>query len=481
MLPKNFLLIDERLVEDTYFLQRIVGPLKLKQPEPVIQGGSTYGSVLRDSNGDWRMYYLKGRYKHDAENQLDRFEYREALAVSKDGIHWETPSLGLIDIDGSRDNNLVMATHYHDATGMDLTGGSGPEGFCVKDAEQEDIPHARGRYTAMYLASPDDRYGGICFAHSNDGLTWTGYPENPVIPGWHDTQNNFFYDARLGKYVMYLRPPIYAGPHGANRKMARSESDDLIHWSVPEVVLATDELDAPAFDVFDESKMPVPRGRNRQIYGLQAFPYADLYIGLAWIYDVPPGTMWVELVHSYDGIQWRRETAREPYISHDKPVGLEGKMFITFSNPPIAVDDELWLYCNATRCTHHDKVTDETLQERRIHLLSLRRDRWVGYVAGERDGELLTKPFHWDGGRLSLNTVIEDAGEVSVTFCDELGYPMSALGLDQGETLRGPLDSLSAPITAGPGRKTTLKFPTRGPIRLRIKMRHARIFGWTLS
>src|SRR5687768_622154 len=94
---KSFALIDARLIEDTYFLQRAVEPLTLKQPEPLIQGGSAYGTVLRDDAGDWRMYYLKGRYKHDAEHQTDRFEYCEALAVSKDGIHWETPSLGLIE------------------------------------------------------------------------------------------------------------------------------------------------------------------------------------------------------------------------------------------------------------------------------------------------------------------------------------------------------------------------------------------------
>jgi hypothetical protein len=479
--PASFALIDARLIEDTYFLQRAIEPPVLKQPQPVMQGGSSYGTVLRGANGQWRMYYLAGRCKHDAEQQTDRFEYQEALAFSHDGIAWETPSLGLIENGGSRDNNLVMGTHYHDAAGMDLTGASGPEGFCVKDAEQETMPHARGRYTALYLASPTDRWGGVCLAHSDDGLVWNGYPENPLIPGWHDTLNNFFYDTRRGKYVMYLRPPIYAGPHSANRKMARSESADLVHWTVPEVVLDTDELDAPAFECFDERKMPVPRGRNRQVYGMQVFPYGELYIGLAWIYDVPPGTMWIELMHSYDGIHWRREAGREPYITDGQPVGLQGKMVTTFSNPPIAVEDELWIYCSSVNRTHHDSVTDETLAQRHIMLAALKRDRWVGYAAGEREGELLSRPFHWDGGRFSLNTIIADGGEVAASFCDELGHPLNSLGLNEMEPLRGPLNALAAPVMAGPGPKTTLKFPTRGPIRLRLKMRRARVFGWTLG
>jgi len=476
---KSCPLIDERLVEDSYLLRRSVEPPRLKSPEPVLRGGQAYGTVLRLPDGSWRMYYLRGRTVPAPDGKGMRYEYREALATGRDGLHWETPSLGLIEMDGSRDNNYVMGAHYHDETGMDLTGATGPEGFCVLDAEQQPVPDARSRYTCLYLASPSDRWGGLCLAHSEDGLRWTGYPENPILPGWPDTQAVLFFDRRIGRYVLYTRPTAHAGVEAhANRKMARAESEDLIHWSVPEVVLDTDEGDAPALEAFEEDGRP-PRGRKRQFYGLTPFPYGDLYIGLAWVYDVPAGAIWVELVHSPDGVRWQREAARVPYIGDGIPEGLKGRMVVVMAGPPIVVGDELWLYASVTDRKHGAPMTEKSFEDLRIVLLSVPRDRWVSYDAGEHEGELLSRPFRWDGGRLFLNAVIQEGGHITVGFCDEDGYALRELGLDEQVPLTGPADGLMLSVLGGPGPKTALKMPTRGPVRLRIRMRRARLFGWS--
>jgi len=200
--------------------------------------------------------------------------------------------------------------------------------------------------------------------------------------------------------------------------MARAESDDLLHWSVPEVVLDTDEADAPAFEAFEEDARP-PRGRKRQFYGMTVFPYADLYIGLAWVYDVPAKGIWVELVHSSDGIRWQREVLRQPYIADGVPQGIKGRMAVTTASPPIPVGDELWLYASVTDREHGAPMTEASFDDLGIMLLSVARDRWVSYDAGEHEGELLSRPFSWDGGRLFLNAVIEREGQIAVSFCDE--------------------------------------------------------------
>ena len=60
---------------------------------------------------------------------------------------------------------------------------------------------------------------------------------------------------------------------------------------------------------------PYPRGRDKQFYGLTvSVLQPDLYLGLASVYEPPSGLMWIELVHSYDGINWIREPNREPFI-----------------------------------------------------------------------------------------------------------------------------------------------------------------------
>lgn len=476
MEPESFALVNERLVADSYCLRRASHPPALKQPDPVLQPGQAYGTVLHQPDGFWRMYYLKSAYGND------RYEYREHLALSSDGIFWETPSLGLVEIDGSKNNNCVMAAHYRDRTRMDLTGATGPEGFCVRDAQQDCLPHARSRYTCMYLARPTDRLGGICLAHSEDGLIWAGYPENPLIPGWPDTQAVFFFDQRINKYVLYSRPTIHAGLAAhANRKIARAESDDLIHWSTQEIVLDTDERDAPALEPAEENTPKQPRGRSKQFYGITVFPYANLYLGLAWLYDVPKGAISVELVRSTDGIRWQREATREPFIADGVPAGLSANMVITPANAPIIVGDELWLYCSVTNRRHGEKCTTQTPRNIRIMLLALPRDRWVSYDAGEREGELLSQAFQWDGGRLFLNASIREGGQIIVRFCDELGQMLRGLGLDEPVPLHGPAEGLRLPIRSGPGPISVLKMPSRGPIRLHFTMRNASLFGWTLA
>lgn len=488
----HFALIDARLLEDAQLLRRQVEPLSLKAAS-VVAPGQAYGTVLRRPEGDWWMYYLHGRDDRTGPRKLDRFRYRECLAVSDDGLRWTLPRLGLVDEEGSRGphvaadadraNNVVMGIEYHDGLGNDLTGLSGPEGFCVLDAQQHDLPHVRGRYTALFLASPGDRVGGISLAHSDDGLTWTGYPENPIIPGWHDTAACFYFDPRpsVRRYVLYTRPPVYAGPHGANRKIARAESTDLVEWSEPCVALDTDEFDAPGTEVFNEGSGGTVRGRNRQWYGITAFPRHDLTLGLGWLYDVPSGRIVVELVHSYDGVEWRREPRREPLIDDGRPNGLAGSMFITSSNPPIAVGEEEWVYCSSTRRNHHAPREPGQPPDCDIHVLAQRRDRWIGYAADEREGALLTRPMAWRGGRLALNARIERDGEVRVSLHDAAGEPLRSLHLDEFVALRGPMDGVSLPVLAGPGPKSVLKLPTRGPVRLRVALRRATLFGWSWS
>jgi len=473
---RSFSLIDERLVEDAYFLRREIEPPILKSPAPLLGPAQGYGSVLRDRAGEWRMYYLNGRHVRGGARDLDRFEYRECFARSADGVRWETPSLGLIEQDGSRDHNWIMGANYRDATGRDLTGASGPEGFCVIDAETTPFPHARGRFTVLYLAQPENRVG-ICLAHSDDGLRWRGYPENPVISGWHDTQSVVFYDPRCRRYRLYMRPPVYANRAAhANRKIALAESDDLVRWSIPRVVLDTDEADGPAFAEFAERPDLPPRGRVKQFYGLTAFPWEDGYVGLAWLYDVPPGRIAVELVHSPDGVVWRREPGRDAYLADGRPAGLAGTMVVTFASPPVPVGDELWFYVSASLRIHHEKHSDDPRKHHRPYLLAVLRGRWVGYRAGEREGELLTRALPPAERPTALNLRLGGGGEAAVEVCDDWGQPLAAGGETKPLTLAGPIDGVSVPIDlAGqvpPGR-------TAGPLRMRIRLRRGTIFGWS--
>ncbi len=492
MIQQSYALIDDQLVEDTLLLRRTLGLPTRKTQQPLLRCAEAFGSVLRDDQGQWRMWYCRQIARDPAQHVVE-IDGTECLALSRDGIHWEFPDWGVVRENGSTANPGVMGPHQRDGRGRSLTGYGGPSGFCVIDAQTDPHPHARGRFTALYHSSPSDTYGGICLAHSEDGVHWTAYPENPVLPGSQDTQNCFFFDRRLGKYVCYQRPTIYCGvPAHANRKIARVESEDLVHWSVSRVVLDTDERDAPGLDCFDEPGMRGPRGRNKQFQGITVFPYQQTYLAFTWFYDALAGVFTTELLHSDDGLLWKREALREPFIAHDRPVGFEGKLIVPIASPPVRVEDELYLYMSTTPYDHHavalalEQATGpqrvELLERNDMQLLSLRRDRFVGYQAGPRTGEFLSAPLNWEGpGQLLLNAVIEPGGEIVVGLEDVWGRPLRDYHLDEIPPLTGPLDAVADPVTFGPGPKTIIKLPAPGPIRLRCYLRQAQLFGWTLT
>lgn len=497
---KSFPLIDERHVEDTRFLKRTLGTPTLKTPEPIMTNAEAMGSVLRDQSGLWRMWY-SWSVSRNPDKDIVSMDSIQCFATSRDGLKWAYPKLGLVEEAGSKDNNIVISHHQRDRNGRYITGYGGAAGFCVIDAETDPHPAARGRFTGMLHASPTDTYGGICLVHSDDGLTWTAYPENPVIPGSQDTQNCFLYDPKLGKYACYQRPTIYCGQEfHANRKLARCESTDLVHWSPSRVVIDTDERDAPAHDLFDEPGMGgCIRGRNKQFQGISPFLYEGCYLAHTWFYDVTKGLFTNELIHSYDGIDWKREALREPFIADGRPEGLKAKLLVPMASAPVSVGDELYMYLSASPYDHHEIAASEYDKDRdrvsklletwNFYAFALKRDRWVGYEAPPgspgsdgREAEFLSTPFEWSvPSPLHLNARIGEGGYIKVEVEDQWGRPIKDLHLDEIEPVKGPADGVDLLVLFGPGPKSIWKLPDIGPVRLRMRMKNATLYGWTIG
>ena len=97
---------------------------------------------------------------------------RPCLARSKDGRHWERPSLGLVEYAGNRNNNLI-----------DLDGGRLPLLACVIMEEPED-PNPARRFKMVFETGKKyhstGQRPGVGVAYSPDGLRWKESPANPV-------------------------------------------------------------------------------------------------------------------------------------------------------------------------------------------------------------------------------------------------------------------------------------------------------------
>ena len=61
---------------------------------------SHYTTVIKDGD-KYRMYYY-------GKSSKPGYRYTICYAESPDAIHWTRPELGLIEIDGSKANNVVL-------------------------------------------------------------------------------------------------------------------------------------------------------------------------------------------------------------------------------------------------------------------------------------------------------------------------------------------------------------------------------------
>ncbi|MBT3378527.1 MAG: hypothetical protein HN742_25025 [Lentisphaerae bacterium] len=468
--------LDSRTVEHTHFLDRRVTPIRRYEHNPIIPEANDIATVLKGNDGVIRLWYktkvpVPGIRPHGGRIVIG--VYRLCYAESTDGITWTRPELGLKDVDGSKANNVVL--NYAGTMGPvppeykkpDVDSAGRPvEANCILDRELTPMPHTRGRFTAL-------SHHGTSFAFSDDGLTWTAYPENPVVSfGGSDTYNSFVFDPDTGRYVLFHRPHpnIHAGWARVNRLVARIESDDLVNWDWDSArcVLDTDSRDAPAVNPKGDSQ----RGRLQQFYGVNVVRHGDLFVGLAQLLDDGRnGWFDVHLVHSRDGIDWQRELPDQPLI----PLLGHGHWDsgMVWAKPPIPMGDDLYIYYTGSNMSHqYQMMNDETLDQRQIGLGIIRRGRLVGYHAGEAEGELLTRPFMLTAGQLFLNADAS-GGEIKAAVAQGNGKPVPGLGKEDFTPISG--DGLELPMVWGePGKLAEL---VGQRIRLRIAVRTGAIYG----
>jgi hypothetical protein len=164
--------------------------------------GSGYHSIFKDGDR-YRMYYssyelylveLAGGAKAGATPKEPHNLC--GYAESDDGIHWRKPLLGLHAFNGSKANNIVIASGRFGSVDADAAH---PAVF------RDDNPAAPtdARYKAI-LRSREPR--GLLAFKSPDGLHWSPMADRPFITdGAFDSQNLAFWDAVRGEYRAYWR------------------------------------------------------------------------------------------------------------------------------------------------------------------------------------------------------------------------------------------------------------------------------------
>ncbi|MBI1928880.1 hypothetical protein HYR99_32125 [Candidatus Poribacteria bacterium] len=418
---------------DLHHITRIEGLYRrMHQPRrhpenPILRGenpwetvASLYGTVLYDPQDSlFKMWYLTGPYA----DRMVEVRRRKALgnitllayATSIDGVHWEKPVLNQVDFAGSTANNLVDV------------GRTNCEGMAVLYDARETDPERRykGFYWEhggldVFVKHPDGRLlwgsgegDGMWVSFSPDGIHWTNYERNPVIPLGSDTTQSLVWDAQRQKYVVF-------GRFGAGgRKIARAESDDCIHFSEPKRVFECDAVDEA----------------GTQFYGMPVNRYEGMYLGMVWMYrEGVDGTIDTSLATSRDGINWERVLDRQTFLPLGQPGSWEDGM-VRISQNFITREEQLFLYYGGVNGPHTGRkfkqverseipiYRNERKHKSMLGLATLRRDGFVSLDAGNEEGHTLTKPLTLDGRPLHVN-VDGRKGYIVVAITDDKGAPL---------------------------------------------------------
>lgn len=413
------LFLDPAFVQDAKGVALHVNPpqqreIVIRPDKPWEQLMISFYLTVLDEEGKLRMWYIC----RDKQNRPN-----VAYAETRDGVHWTKPNLGIVDYDGSKENNLVGLTSL--------------EGVVFRDPNAP--PQERYAYVT-HLSAGMTRY------YSPDGLHWRR-DKTPLLRLGADTQNITFWDERLGKYVLYLRAWNCPDVKHRYRKVVRTEVSSLTtpldvgpspksiyFWGKDKMpvigdefptVFAADEKDPPDSDVYTISAQPYP-------------PDPRWYVGFPSMFQregrTSEGRLEVHFAGSRDGITWHRYD-RKPYA----PLGLAGSESanMTFMGPGLVIrGDELWQYGTGFHSRHGDMEARKRKTDGVIYRYVQRLDGFVSLDFDNAGGCCVTAPVKVDGPRLLLNVDTTVLGQLRVGLQDADGKPINGFGTDDCKVLR---------------------------------------------
>jgi len=404
----DFLVDAQRTTAESRIHQPRVGEVVLRHDEPWEGDGCDFHCILKD-DGLYRMYYL-GWETMDPEVKVHvPRPIQVCYAESRDGKSWTKPRLGLCEFQASRDNNIIL--DHHNAKF---------DNFSVFKDPNPDCP-AEERYKGVGL--DDNDHWLWCFT-SADGIRFRK-AWRMTDRGKFDTLNIGLWDRHAGRYLCYVRDFHNVPGNDLNRgirDIRRMTSKDFKEWSVPELLDFGGGEDVP---LYTNLVQPYYRADHMFI----GFP--SRYVERReWTpnYDQLPGAerrkkrMGVKprygltvtdclFMCSRDGMGWKRwdeafmtpGPEREYNWVYGDCYPAYG-MIETASCLPHA-PNELSMYA----FDNHWSMKPTELRR-----YTIRVDGFVSRHAPREPRRVVTRPFLFEGGRLSLNFSSSAAGWVRI-------------------------------------------------------------------
>jgi len=416
--------------------------------------------------------------------------------TSTDGVHWDKPDLGVVEVAGRRDHNIVFVSDLVPKSPTKFSYG--PEKFVVPTTPMTPQgkkaffwgvnKHPRPRDPAekyIALAIVQDHRRGAHIATSPDGIRWS-CSASPFWQTPHDVSSrgddclmHVFFDEAKRKWALYRRiVPEFSermiaddsdrsrpGVDRYNRSYAYAESEDLKEWKNHQFILAMD-ADDPA---------------DTELYQFACHKFGATYVGYMSIYyRRRPQPIDIHLATSRDGIHFARVCRGAPFIPSG-PLGYYDFMAMACSQPkPIVVNDTVYIYYAAMNFPHDVAMGGSASYTGGVALATLKRDRFASLETGIPDAEpcrVITKPFAVRFPRLYLNAATWMKGSIRVEVLTRDWQPISGFTEREAKEIRG--DALDHPVKWS--NNADLSRLLGQEIRLKLYMTRARIHAMTLS
>jgi hypothetical protein len=353
---------------------------------------SGYTTIIRD--GDiYRMYYrgIPAVGKDGSDSEVTCY------AESTDGIKWIKPRLGLFEINGSRENNVILA---HAAP---ATHNFSP--FLDNNSQRSD--------NYRFKAFGGLEKGLIAYG-SADGIHWEKIHDDPVLKGGEfDSQNVVFWSISEKKYICYFRKWARIGERSI-RSVGRSTSEDFINWTQPVLM---DFGNTEPEELYTNQTSPYFRAPHLYVsVAARFFPGKQvitdeqaqrLKVNPSYYHDCSDAV----LLTSRGGNSYQR-TFMEGFLRPG--IGLDN--WVSRTNYPA-------LNVVATGETEMSFYVNQDYAQPTTHLqrYSLRIDGFTSLHAGYDAGEILTRPFKFTGSKLIINFSTSAAGYILFEILDEKG------------------------------------------------------------
>ena len=464
------LFVDDHLVDRLHGAKRVLqhpAPQEVSMRFDQPWEGNTPGHVTVFKDGDiYRMYYRGSGHVY-GENEGNTHDSVTCYAESTDGINWTRPSLGIMEFEGSKDNNIILERYR--------AGNFSPF--------QDPNPNAPddARYKAVAVGEKS------LFAYkSPDGIRWSRMSEEPIITdGYFDSPNLAFWDPVREEYREYHRDfredgEPWQGNH-TGRDIKTSATKDFLDWP-------------------DPVWLKYSPGRVSELYTNGVQPYyraPHIFLGFPTRYS---DRGWTESTKTLPQLDYRelrgsnsqREgtavtdgmfmSSRDGYgfdiwpESFVRPGlkfkenwfygdGYQNKGIVETKSTIEGAANELSVY--VTEATH---LPDSIGRLRRY---TLRIDGFVSGSARMAGGELLTKSLIFDGSELVLNFSTGAAGSVQVEIQNEGGHQIEGFAMAECHEVWG--DDLARTVKWG--ETTDLSSLAGQPVRLRFLLKDADLYS----